>query len=85
MREGRFHLCAGNVRQHANLFHGCVAEIDYCVLYAHSFRSSKRRGDSMPSHVQITERQLAYAGVSSVIGLRSMHAVKQLLGQFFSC
>ena len=85
MRESCLHLCAGHVRQHANLLHGGVAEVNNGILYAHAFRRSKRFGDGVPCHVQVTERQLANACVGSVIGLRRVHAVQQFLRQRSAC
>ena len=75
MRECGTHLRARNGRKNLYLLHGIVAETANGLNRAQFVILHKRLLQSMPSHVEISETELAHTSIGSQVRLRSVHLI----------
>ena len=81
MRESTTHLRAGNGRHDLNLLHRFVAKTNYGLNSTDGRIYLKGFVQGVPSHVEIAEAELTNTGISSVVRLRSVHLIEQVLRQ----
>ena len=85
MGERALHLGARNSRHHSYLGHCLIAETNNGLHGTDRRVHLERFLQTMPCHIKIAETKLTCASVRSVVSLRSVHLIEQLLRQGLAC